>query len=184
MLVQFLEQAKAKIATMKNNANCKSTTLMTLTDDGFLDSDPSGPQEFTDDEMQPLTDRCRHYWLKLHYDDFKQVRKTIDAHYHYLSKSQLDSVFLAHRNIDDVYDAVKKLAAGTYNPALASRLDDSSEDGNDAEEDDDPPVFAVQDEHVASLRSLFPSLSDAEIRHALTQARGDIDLAADLLLRN
>lgn len=182
--MQFIEQAKAKIAAMKTNTNCKSTTLMTLTDDGFLDSDPSGPQEFTEEEMQPLTDRCRHYWLKLHYEDFKHHRKYIDTHYHYLSKRQLDDIFLTHRNIEDVYDAVKKLATGTYNPNFASRLDDSSEDGNDAEEEDDPPVFAVQEEHVASLRSLFPSLTDAEIRHALTQARGDIDLAADLLLRN
>lgn len=172
-----------KIEAMKNNTNCKHTTLMTLSDDGFLDSDPTGPQEFTDEELQPLNERCRHHWTKQVPAEYKKHRLVLDQHYPYLSSRDIDSAFLSHMSIDDVYDHVKRLATGNFNAGLAGRMDDTSDDGNEPDEDD-APVFSVQEEHVVSLSSLFPSLSDAEIRHALTQARGDIDLAADLLLRN
>lgn len=178
-----MEQSKAKIEAMKTNAACKHTTHMTLTEDGFLDSDPTGPMEFTADELAPLRDRCKHHWLKVVFEEYRHHRKHLENHYPYLGKHELDEIFLTHRNIDDVYDAAKKAATGNYNAAMASRLDDDSEDGDDTG-DEENPVTVVQEEHVASLKSLFPSLTEAEIRHALTQARGDIDLAADILLRN
>jgi len=177
-----VEQAKAKIQKLKTEPSKKSTMLV-LSDDGFADSDPHGPAEFTDAELEPLEARCRKYWHS-NGEQYNQWRRHLMQQYPYLTDQQITTAFLRSTKGEEVSEILRQTALAAGAGVLARNyVDDESEDGGDSSEEEEyTPV--IKEEDIANLKALLPSFTDAELKTALVQANGNLELAADNLLRN
>jgi hypothetical protein len=165
---------------MKTEPN-KKTTLMTLNDDGFLDSDPTASQEFSIADLEPLKERCRKFWNR-NVDYYRKWRTHFDAQYPYLHSDQIQEAFLRCTKGEEVAEILRHMVPKGGPMTIVHSMEDSNDDDDDDDEEDYTPI--IKDEDIANLRVLLPSFTDEELRQALVQANGNVELAADALLRN
>lgn len=180
-LVPLLEQAKAKIQKLKTEPS-KKTTMLSLSDEGFADSDPNGPAEFTSAELEPLDVRCRKFW-STNNDAYRQWRTHLQRQFPYLTDAQISSAFLRSTKGEEVTELLKQMViqAGGGGAMARNYIDEDTDDDDDDDEDFTP---VIKEEDIANLKALLPSFTDAELKSALLQANGNVELAADALLRN
>lgn len=179
LLTQHVEQSRAKIAAMKSNANSKYTTLLNLTDDGFADSLSSGTLEFTEDDLLTMSKRCIDFW-KSNPDLYRKVANQVAHQAPGLRSSELNEIFFSTMSQEEVINRAKMVARAAQHGIHATYQQHDSEE--EEEPEDEEMTQAQQEERVQSLKSLFTTLSDAELRKALIQTHGNVDAAADLLL--
>jgi hypothetical protein len=177
VLSQMVEEARTKIQKLRTEPN-KKTTMLALSEEGFADSDPSRPAEFTQAELEPLQERCSRFWNG-QLDVYNQVRSRIARQFNVPAQVITDA-FLRTTSAEQVYELVRQAAYSRTNLMHHSPIE-SDDDGDDSEEDYIP---VIKNEDIAALKSLLPSFTDDELKHALIAANGNVELAADNLLRN
>lgn len=190
LLVQYVEQARAKIQKMLSEIQ-KHKTMVTLTDDGQLDSDPTQAQGFTAAELEPLKERCRKYWTApQNKEQYQRLRLGLQTQFYYLTETQLTEAFLSTMKADELHDILRSMVAPRGNShqhnmnhlATMNQSGADSDEEEETEEEEYTPI--IRDEDIATLRSMLPSFTDDELRQALVNANGHVDVAADALLRN
>lgn len=109
LLVQYVEQARAKIQKMMSE-NQKHKTMVTLTEDGQLDSDPTQAQGFTAAELEPLKERCRKYWTApQNKEQYQRLRLGLQTQFYYLTETQLTEAFLSTMNAAELPDILRNM---------------------------------------------------------------------------
>lgn len=179
MLAQRIEEAKVKIDKLLTEPS-QHTTMLTITKDGFADSDPNGPDDFTAEELEPLEVRCRNFWTQdlPHYNHW---RTKVNRAFPHLSEQHITQAFLRYTSIDKISEHLQRISR-SHQP-FAHTIDES--DGDEDDDDDDeymPAQIVVKDEDIVTLKSMLPSYSDAELKQALISNNGNVELAADHLL--
>lgn len=179
MLAQRIEEAKVKIHKLLTEPS-QYTTALTITEDGFADSDPSGPVDFTDEELEPLETRCRRFWTD-EANHYHHWRTKVNRAFPHLSDQHITQTFLRYTSIDKISESLQRLSR-SHQP-FAHTIEDS--DGDEDDDDEYVPVqVIIKAEDIATLKSMLPSYSDAELKQALMANNGNVELAADQLLRN